>query len=58
MSAALELSDRGYDVTIREANPELGGKLKTEAVNIANKTFHVEHGFHGKSYNTICGCVN
>ncbi|XP_064611572.1 carotenoid phi-ring synthase-like [Liolophura sinensis] len=51
MSAALELSDRGYDVTIREANPELGGKLKTEPANIANKTFQVEHGFHAWFHN-------
>jgi uncharacterized protein with NAD-binding domain and iron-sulfur cluster len=50
LSAALELADRGYDVTIKEKMADaVGGKLATKAVEIfPNKTFRIEHGFHGK----------
>ncbi|XP_077985594.1 carotenoid phi-ring synthase-like [Glandiceps talaboti] len=51
LSAALELAERGYDVTIREALDVFGGRLFTKPVVRLNRTFHVEHGFHGWFHN-------
>ena len=48
MSAALELAERGYRVTIRESDSVLGGRLHTRPVELLGQTFQVEHGFHGK----------
>lgn len=49
MSAALELADRGYEVTIKEKmEHSVGGKLATKPVEALGETFYVEHGFHGK----------
>lgn len=49
LSAALELADRGYLVTIKEKEDRIGGKLFSKPVEIfRNKTFQVEHGFHGE----------
>lgn len=49
MSAALELADRGYEVTIKEKmEHSVGGKLATKPVEALGQTFYVEHGFHGK----------
>ncbi len=50
LSAALELADRGYHVTIKEKMVNsVGGKLATRPLNVLNQTFYVEHGFHGKN---------
>lgn len=47
MSAALELADRGYQVTIKEKmEHSVGGKLATKPVQALGETFYVEHGFH------------
>ncbi len=48
LSAALELSERGYHVTIREAADVLGGRLSTRQVHLLRlrETFAIEHGFH------------
>ena len=46
LSAALELCDRGYSVTVKEAAPFLGGKLGTRTETNAEGTFNVEHGLH------------
>lgn len=47
LSAALELADRGYQVTIKEQmENSVGGKLATKPVEVLNETFYVEHGFH------------
>lgn len=48
LSAALELAERGYSVTIKEKFPDIGGKLFCRPVQILNQTFNIEHGFHGK----------
>ena len=49
LSAALELADRGYQVTIKEKEEYLGGKLFSKPVEVfPNEIFQVEHGFHGK----------
>merc|ERR1719223_891794 len=47
LSAAIELADRGYQVTIKEKmEHSVGGKLATKPVKVLNETFYVEHGFH------------
>lgn len=47
LSAALELAERGYRVTVREAAPELGGRLATRDLDPGlGRTFRVEHGLH------------
>lgn len=50
LSAALELAEKGYSVTIKEKYPHIGGKLFCKPVNILNQTFNVEHGFHGRFF--------
>lgn len=46
LSAALELAERGYRVTIREADSVLGGRLATRNLQTGVGTFRVEHGLH------------
>jgi isorenieratene synthase len=47
LSAALELVEAGYQVTVREAAPELGGRLATRDLDPGlGRTFRVEHGLH------------
>ena len=46
MSAALELAERGYKVTLREAQNVLGGRLATRSIDTNAGTFQVEHGLH------------
>ena len=48
LSAALELADRGYNVTIKERNSRtVGGKLDCVPVEVfPGQIFYVEHGFH------------
>lgn len=48
LSAALELADRGYEVTIKEKENRIGGKLFCIPVEVfPNEYYNVEHGFHG-----------
>lgn len=46
MSAALELAERGYQVTLREAGSVLGGRLATRRVKLPVGEFSIEHGLH------------
>jgi isorenieratene synthase len=47
LSAALELAERGYAVTVREADDVLGGRLATRDLDPGlGRTFRVEHGLH------------
>ena len=46
MSAALELAEKGYQVHLKEAGPELGGRLATRTYDTQAGTFKVEHGLH------------
>ena len=50
LSAALELSERGYQVVIKEELPFIGGKLGTKKVQTSQGEFYVEHGLHTVSY--------
>lgn len=47
LSAALELSERGYAVEVRDAGPVFGGRLATRELDPGfGRTFRVEHGLH------------
>lgn len=47
MSAALELAERGYKVTLRDQGKWVGGRLGTGPVDTDGAgTFQVEHGLH------------
>jgi isorenieratene synthase len=46
LAAALELAERGYKVTLKEAAPYLGGRLHTRTETLRTGTFRVEHGLH------------
>ena len=47
LSAAYELSLRGFSVTLLELAPQLGGKIASWTIDALGTTFTVEHGFHG-----------
>lgn len=53
LSAAIELADRGYSVTIKEKEERIGGKLFTIPFQILGYNFSVEHGFHGTHINQV-----
>src|SRR4051812_19986359 len=47
VSAAITLSERGFDVTIFEANSYLGGKLGSWPIELGDgERAWVSHGFH------------
>ena len=46
LSAALELAERGYRVTIREGGDVMGGRLATRRLDTGAGEFNVEHGLH------------
>ncbi|GBF81551.1 FAD-dependent oxidoreductase [Aphanothece sacrum] len=47
LACAYELSQRGFQVTLLEKSPNLGGKIASWTINMGNETFKMEHGFHG-----------
>lgn len=47
MSASLELARKGFEVTLVESSPDLGGKLTGWDLEALGRSFPVEHGFHG-----------
>ncbi|NTU67572.1 MAG: FAD-dependent oxidoreductase [Chlorobiaceae bacterium] len=47
ISAAMELAQRNFEVTLVEASSSLGGKLTGWNIEALGETFPVEHGFHG-----------
>ena len=46
LSAAANLAERGFDVTVFEKNDYLGGKVGSWKFESNNETLQVEHGFH------------
>ncbi len=47
LACAYELSQRGFKVTLLEKSPQLGGKIASWDIQVGDKTFKMEHGFHG-----------
>jgi isorenieratene synthase len=47
LACAYELSQRGFEVTLLERSPQLGGKIASWQIEAAGETFMMEHGFHG-----------
>lgn len=47
LACAYELSQRGFQVTLLESSPNLGGKIASWTIQVANEEFKMEHGFHG-----------
>ncbi|BAP18136.1 FAD-dependent oxidoreductase [cyanobacterium endosymbiont of Epithemia turgida] len=47
LACAYELSQRGFQVTLLERAPNLGGKIASWTVQVGSETFKMEHGFHG-----------
>jgi isorenieratene synthase len=47
LACAYELSQRGFQVTLLEKSPQLGGKIASWPIEVAGETFMMEHGFHG-----------
>jgi len=47
LACAYELSQRGFQVTLLEKSPQLGGKIASWEIDVEGETFHMEHGFHG-----------
>ncbi len=47
LASAYELSRRGFQVTLLETSPNLGGKIASWTINVGSDSFQMEHGFHG-----------
>ncbi len=47
LACAYELSQRGFQVTLLERSPQLGGKIASWPIKMGDETFKMEHGFHG-----------
>jgi isorenieratene synthase len=47
LACAYELSQRGFQVTLLEKSPQLGGKIASWPIQFGDETFMMEHGFHG-----------
>lgn len=47
LAAAYELSQRGFQVTLLERAPQLGGKIASWPIQVGQESFMMEHGFHG-----------
>lgn len=47
LACAYELSQRGFEVTMLEKSPQLGGKIASWSIQVAGDSFMMEHGFHG-----------
>jgi isorenieratene synthase len=47
LAAAYELSRRGFQVTLLERSPQLGGKIASWDIEVNGQPLRMEHGFHG-----------
>lgn len=48
LSAALELAQRGFEVTLKDKENDIGGRYRSHKVNILGEEFQLSTGFHGK----------
>jgi isorenieratene synthase len=60
LASAYELSKRGFQVTLLERSPQLGGKVSSWPIEVNGETLMTEHGFHGffPQYYNLWGLVN
>ena len=60
LAAAYELSRRGFQVTLLERSPQLGGKIASWDIDVNGHPFRMEHGFHGffPQYYNLWSLVN
>ncbi|WP_088892991.1 FAD-dependent oxidoreductase [Leptolyngbya ohadii] len=60
LACAYELSQRGFQVTLLERAPQLGGKIASWTIEVGNESFQMEHGFHGffPQYYNLNGLVS
>ncbi len=47
LAAAYELSQRGFQVSLLERSPQLGGKIASWDIDVNGEPLRMEHGFHG-----------
>ncbi len=47
LANAYELSERGFQVTLIEKSPQLGGKIASWSIDVNGESLQMEHGFHG-----------
>jgi isorenieratene synthase len=47
LASAYELTKRGFQVTLLEKSPQLGGKIASWEIQVGPDKFRMEHGFHG-----------
>jgi isorenieratene synthase len=47
LASAYELTKRGFQVTLLEKSPQLGGKIASWEIQVGDDKFRMEHGFHG-----------
>ncbi len=47
LACAYELCQRGFQVTLLERSPQLGGKIASWDITVNGEPFRMEHGFHG-----------
>ncbi|MEM9535043.1 MAG: FAD-dependent oxidoreductase [Cyanobacteria bacterium P01_A01_bin.3] len=47
LASAYELSQRGFEVTLLEKAPQLGGKIASWDIQVGEESMRMEHGFHG-----------
>ena len=47
LASAYELARRGFQVSLLEKSPHLGGKIASWDINVGGEKFKMEHGFHG-----------
>ncbi|MDX2242148.1 MAG: oleate hydratase [Leptolyngbyaceae cyanobacterium bins.302] len=47
LACAYELSQRGFQVTLLERSPQLGGKIASWDIDVNGHSMRMEHGFHG-----------
>jgi len=51
LSAGIELAQRGYNVTIKEKDDYVGGRVHSEKIHILGRFFNINHGFHAWFHN-------